>query len=113
MTIPPVQGSGDMPAPNMAAPPVPSSPAGGMPILDMDTPAPAAGPVPLQTGAAPAGGMPARDMNAAPSPADNAPAETPHEREKLAAFLRDRQNREAEPAGTGQPPVRGMNTNVQ
>ncbi len=89
-------GAGDMPIREMNAQPQP----GGTQSRPMSG-----------TEAAVTGEMPIREMNAEPQQPGAAPIVTAHEREKLAAHLRDRQCRQASKglAGAGEMPARDMN----
>src|SRR6266576_1886791 len=119
-------GAGDMPIPEMNAQPQPGraqSPpisgtevagTGDMPIQDMN-----AEPQPGGAQSRPIGGtevvgagdMPIRDMNAEPQLPASAPLQTAHEREKLSAYLRERQGSQASKgsAGAADMPAGDMN----
>jgi hypothetical protein len=90
MTVPLEAGSsagvGDMPIPEMNAQPQPGRPQSR----------PMTGTEPAVTGE-----MPIREMNAEPQQPGIAPGETAHEREKLEAYLLDRQGRQASRGSTG------------
>jgi hypothetical protein len=129
MTLPPEAGSsavaGNMPIPEMNTQPQPSgtqsrpisgaeaSGTGDMPIREMNTqPQPSGTQSRPSSGmeAAGMGDMPIREMNAEPQQPTMAAVETAHEQEKLAAYLRDRQGRQASTgsAGAGEMPARDM-----
>ena len=125
MTVPPEAGSaadsGYMPIPEMNTQPQPSGaqsrPIGGaevtgageMPMREMNA-EPQSRPM---SGAevAGTGDMPIREMSAEPQQPGGGPLETAHEREKLAAYLRNRQGGQASKgsAGPGEMPTRDMN----
>ncbi|SRR6266851_49305 len=130
MTIPPEAGSSagtdEMPIPEMNTQPQSGGPqsrpvsgtevagTGEMPIQEMNTQPQPSGTQsrPISgTEAAGTGGMPIREMNAEPQQPVVTPVETVHEREKLAAYLRDRQGGQASKglAGAGEMPARDMN----
>lgn len=90
-----------------------SAGAGEMPIREMNAESVGTQSRPMSgTEAAGTGEMPIREMNAEPQQPAVAPVETAHEREKLAAYLRDRQGGQASKgsAGAGEMPARDMNT---
>jgi hypothetical protein len=128
MTVPPEAGSsagaGEMPIPEMNAQPQPGGTqsrsmsgtvvagTGEMPIREMNAAPQPGGSRPMSgTEVAGTGEMPIQEMNAEPQQPGGAPVETAHEREKLSAYLRDRQGSQASKrsAGAGEMPAPGMN----
>ena len=69
-------------------------------------------PVPSATEVAGTSDMPIREMNSEPQQPGGGRVETAHEREKLLAYLRDRQRSQAAggSVGAGEMPARNMNS---